>query len=154
MKIEKLGKIGIGVGIAVGVMILFMLSLTIPDMIERINPNYNTPRFEQTSEIEDVNAEFLMEKFTQTESYDVFVQRYPDHVENLYADKGGGNLHLMAVNTDSNNVLNLRFNWSINRELVIDIDAECVIGNSLDRAEIRARQSAVPDFLKKTDCLD
>jgi hypothetical protein len=155
MHIEKLGKIGIGVGIAVGIMMLFMLGLSVPDQIGRFIQDYDMSRFEENpSELQTVNAEFLMEKFSQTEDYSIFVQRNTEYVEDLELYRDGGHLRLTAFNTTTNNVLELRLSWDNDDFIKMDKDAYCRIGNNLDRAEITARESAVAYFLKSTDCVN
>ena len=155
MQIEKLGKIGIGVGIAVGIMILFMISLSIPDQIGRFIQDYSVTRFEEKpSQLQQINAEFLMEKFSQTEDYQIFVQRNPKYVEDLEIHQNGGWLRMTAFNTTSNNILELRLSWGDNNFPEIEKDAYCRIGNSLDRSEITAREDVVAHFLKTTDCVN
>ncbi len=155
MSIEKLGKIGISVGIAVGVLVIFMIGAAIPDTIERYHPQpHLVTQFDQTTNEYDIDAEFLMSKFNQTEAYSVFVHRYPDHVSNLDVHEHGGYLRLIAVNTDRNNVLELRLNMNAGDNWRLEQDAECQIGASTDRGEIRARNSAVVEFIKKTDCIE
>ena len=155
MQIERLGKIGIGVGIAVGIMMLFMLGMSVPDQIGRFIQDYDVSRFEEKpSELQTVNADFLMEKFSQSEEHDVFVKRNPEHVEDLEIYRDGGHLRLTAFNTTTNNILELRLSWDSNDFVKMDKDAYCRIGNSLDRAEITARESAVAHFLKTTDCVN
>ena len=155
MSIEKLGKIGISVGIAVGVLIIFMIGASIPDTIDRYNPRPQlVTQFEQAADANDVDAEFLMSRFNQTEAYSVFVQKYPDHVSNLDVHEHGGYLRLIAVNTDRNNILELRLSMDAGDNWRLGQDAECQIGASTDRGEIRARDSAVVEFLKKTDCIE
>lgn len=155
MQIERLGKIGIGVGIAVGIMILFMLGMSVPDQIGRFIQDYDVSRFEEKpSELQTINADFLIEKFSQSEEYDIFVKRNPEHVEDLELYRDGGHLRLTAFNTTTNNILELRLSWDGDDFVKMDRDAYCRIGNSLDRAEITARESAVAHFLKTTDCVN
>ena len=132
-----------------------MIGAAIPDTIERYNPNpHLVTQFEQTSKDDDVDVDFLMGKFNQTEAFLAFVHRYPDHVSDLDVHEHGGYLRLIAVNTDRNNVLELRLNMNSGDNWRLEQDAECQIGASTDRGEIRARNSAVVEFIKKTDCIE
>ena len=136
-------------------MLLFMLGMSIPDQMNRFIQDYNVSQFEESpSEMQTVNADFLMEKFSQSEEYDIFVTRNHEYVEDLELYRDGGHLRLTAFNTTTNNILELRLSWDNGDFVKMDKDAYCKIGNSLDRAEITARESAVTHFLKTTDCVN
>ena len=79
MQIEKLGKIGIGVGIAVGALLIFMLILSLPNIINQYIPDYDAKQFEKPTKTQELNADVLMDIFSQTEDYAIFVQRNSDY---------------------------------------------------------------------------
>lgn len=153
MNLETYGKIGISVGIALGIFVIILLSITVvPDMINR---HFDQRSFQiQEDGIKDnPDVNYVKSILNQTEAYVVFAERYPDHVVQFYMYDNGGRYHLFVTNTDTNNILEVYLEWNTSDAPRIEMHANCRIGNSIDDSEINVRDSAVIDFIKKTDCV-
>lgn len=146
---ELLVKIGLVVGIAIGIMLLILLGLTVlPQVISN-----NFPTMVAVAPSGTINAEEVRLQFNQTEAYTIFVGRFPEHREDFQSYPQGANLVLQAINTKSNNLIELSFDYNV-QEGRIHMNIRCDMGNVNDNGGTYANEGAVPNFLKSTNCLD
>lgn len=140
---ELLPKIAIILGMVIGVtffgMVMFMM---IPDMIDH-------NRWDRLAE--PISEEALIEKFSVLESYQIFIEKYPENgIQVRSYDNGGGEIRLNAMNFTSLTQVELELDYDA-REDNIRQDLECRNDNADWRLHVRGPLSA--DFLKNVDCL-
>lgn len=147
---EMLIKIGISVGIVLGVLVIFMLGFTILPQVVFNSPWMVSQQYPNELDEKDVE---LIQNLNQTESYVVFMDKFPDNVETVNTHPHGGNIELTAVNTEKNSMLTLRINYDVMSKRV-NTNINCHLSSVTDYGGFHANGGAVPEFIKTTTCLD
>ena len=140
---ELLPKAAIILGMAIGAtffgMVMFMM---IPDMIDH-------NRWDRLAE--PISEEALIEKLSTLESYQIFVEKYPENgIQVRSYDNGGGELRLNAMNFTSLTHIELELDYDA-REDNIRQDLQCRNDHADWRLQVRGTLTAA--FLENVDCL-
>lgn len=142
---ERLSKIAIylGMGIAITVFSLFLLSI-VPHLVDQFDREWG---------MNSISEEEVLEKLQRTDSFQTFIEKYPDHGVYFDPNRNGGRLTLTAMNFETFNQLNLELRYSVNdgyRELREDVSCS----NNLKNFDYRIRGTLASQFIEKVNCLD
>ena len=97
-----------------------------------------------------ISEEELMKKFHAAESYQVFIEKYPDHGRYLDLDRNGGRLELQVMNFETFDTLRLELRYYQNDgQLREEVSCQNQI---LDQYQ-QIRGSLSSQFIKNVDCL-
>lgn len=140
---ELLPKIAIILGMVIGVtffgMIMYMM---IPDMIDH-------NRWDRLAE--PISEESLVKKLSVLDSYQMFVEKYPENgIQIRTYDNGGGEIRLNAMNFTSLTQVELELDYNA-REDNIRQDLEC--RNDHIDWRLHLRGPLIAAFLENVDCL-
>jgi len=142
---ERLSKIAIymGMGIAISIFVLIVISI-MPHIIDQINDRWN--------KVIPLSKQEIMEKFENTESYILFVEKYPDHGRYIDLDRNGGRIELTAMNFETFNELRLELRYYKNHGND-DVREEISCSNDLKDVYYQIRGSLASQFIEKVNCL-
>ncbi len=142
---ERLSKIAIymGMAIALSVFALFLMSI-LPHMLDQ---------FERDWDIFSISQEEVMEKFENSDSYKIFVEKYPEHGVYFDPDRNGGRMELTAMNFETFNELNLELRY-YQRDGIPEFREEIRCSNDLHNVNYHIRGTLVTQFIEKVDCLN
>lgn len=133
-----------GMAIACSIFVLFVISI-MPHIMNQIQNNW-----------EDVlpgkSDEELKILFYETQSYQAFVQKFPENGEWLdFYGNGGGRLEVTAMNFESLNTMRLELYHDRSTAFVRE-EINCY--NQADDRNYHIRGSLAAQFIEKIPCLD
>ncbi len=141
---ERLTKIAtvLGMAIALSVFILFVISI-MPHIVDQINNRWDEVTL-------PMSEEELMKKFHAAESYQAFIEKYPDHGRYVDLDSNGGRLELQVMNFETFDTLRLELRYYQNDgQLREEVSCQNQI---LDQYQ-QIRGSLSSQFIENVDCL-
>lgn len=140
MSTEKYVKAGIIAGI---VLVGFAITITVIQTYS----NYFQNLF-----IVPIDKDNVKKLFEESEEYQIFIKRFPDHEISFWANKYDAQLQLGAINPETQNQLVLRMYY--NNDQGLSHSATC---DAVDRKSSNRYSSEgifTKSFLQTTNCLD
>ncbi len=141
---EKLPKIAIcvGIGISTTIFVLIVISM-MPHVIDVMNDYWDIS-------YEQIDKEAYLEKFYSTESYLVFIEKYPVYGESQRIFDDRGEIRLTAMNFTSLTKIELELNYN-SRDDYFRQNIDC--RNDQNDWRLRIDGPLTAQFLENIDCL-